>query len=138
LILKNITLKETFLNIDVHQYVMSTEPNWKGIPRNEITWHPIVDKDKCVGCGMCITSCRKGVYTFDLKNNKAIVAHPEKCMVGCTSCETWCIFDAISFPDKQDIKNLIKEKKVLETAKKQLKEKINKCQSCGANCCGSR
>ena len=45
-------------------------------------------------------------------------------MVGCTSCQVWCIYHAISFPDPDDIKNLIKKRGVLKLAKKQLKEKI--------------
>lgn len=44
-------------------------------------------------------------------------------MVGCTSCKTWCIFDAISFPNLQYVKNLIKDKRLLLFAKKQLKGK---------------
>jgi len=47
-------------------------------------------------------------------------------MVGCTSCQVWCIYDAISFPDPNDIKSLIKERGVLKLAKKQLREKMEK------------
>ncbi|NCB40631.1 MAG: hypothetical protein EOM80_17865, partial [Erysipelotrichia bacterium] len=28
---------------------------WKGLPRESIDWHPIIDENKCVGCGMCVT-----------------------------------------------------------------------------------
>jgi len=45
-------------------------------------------------------------------------------MVGCTSCETWCIFNAISFPDRKYVKDLIKKEKLLAVAKKELKEKL--------------
>ena len=34
---------------------------WKGIPREEITWHPTIDESKCVGCGMCEDACPKGI-----------------------------------------------------------------------------
>jgi len=71
---------------------------WKGIPREEIEWYPTVNKDKCTGCGMCMT--------------------------GCTSCQVWCIYDAISFPDPGYVKNLIKKRGVLKQAKQPLKEKI--------------
>ena len=74
---------------------------WHGIPRNEINWNPKINEEKCTGCGMCVLSCGKKVYDFDKQNNRSIVARPENCMVGCTSCEVWCIFDAISFPDKK-------------------------------------
>ncbi len=35
---------------------------WKGIPREEIDWHPTVDESKCTGCGMCVTSCGRNVF----------------------------------------------------------------------------
>ncbi|OYT64498.1 hypothetical protein B6U74_05405 [Candidatus Bathyarchaeota archaeon ex4484_205] len=38
---------------------------WKGIPREEITWHPTVDESKCTGCGMCVTSCGRNVFDYD-------------------------------------------------------------------------
>lgn len=97
---------------------------WKGVPREEINWNPTIDEDKCTGCGMCITSCGRDVFDYDPKKNKAVVARPLQCMVGCTSCEIWCVFDAISFPDPKEVKQLIKEKKILVHAKKQLAEKI--------------
>jgi len=104
---------------------------WKGVDRKEIKWNPSIDKDRCMGCGMCVTSCGRSVFDFDKKNNKSVVARPNNCMVGCTSCETWCIFNAISFPDKQYVKNLIKEKGLLKVAKKELKEKNEKCGCVG-------
>jgi NAD-dependent dihydropyrimidine dehydrogenase PreA subunit len=104
---------------------------WKGVPRKEIKWNPNIDEKKCIGCGMCITSCNRNVFDFDKEKNKSVVARPNNCMVGCTSCETWCIFNAISFPDKQYVKNLIKEKGLLKVAKKELEEKLNpKHSSC--------
>jgi NAD-dependent dihydropyrimidine dehydrogenase PreA subunit len=99
---------------------------WKGIPREEIEWHPTVDKDKCTGCGMCVTSCGRNVFDFDPENNKAVVARPLQCMVGCTSCQVWCIYEAISFPDPNDIKSLIKKRGVLKLAKQQLREKMDR------------
>ena len=98
---------------------------WKGVDRTKIKWNPMIDEKKCTGCGMCITSCGRNVFEFDKEKNKSVVAMPNNCMVGCTSCETWCIFNAISFPDKQYVKDLIKEKGLLKIAKKELKEKLN-------------
>ncbi len=96
---------------------------WKGVPREEIEWHPHIDESKCTGCGMCITSCGREVFEYDEGKNKAVVVNPLQCMVGCTSCMTWCIFNAIGFPDPQYVKDLIKEKKILSLAKRQLKQK---------------
>ena len=99
---------------------------WKGIPREEITWHPTIDENKCTGCGMCVTSCGRNVFDYDWERRKAVVARPLQCMVGCTSCQVWCVYDAISFPDPQYVKDLIKERKILVLAKKQLEERKNK------------
>jgi len=99
---------------------------WKGIDRLEIDWYPKIEEGKCVGCGMCVTSCGRNVFDFDFKRNKALVAQPNNCMVGCTSCETWCVFDAISFPDKEYVKGIIKKRGLLNLAKKELEEKYQK------------
>jgi len=60
---------------------------WKGVPREEIDWHPIVDTDKCTGCGMCVTSCGRKVFDYDVENKKAVVVRALQCMVGFTSCQ---------------------------------------------------
>ncbi|MCM8761871.1 MAG: ferredoxin family protein [Candidatus Omnitrophica bacterium] len=98
---------------------------WKGIPREEIDWHPIIDEDKCVGCGLCFTTCGRNVFDYDKDRKKAIVARPLQCMVGCTSCEVWCIFNAISFPDKEVVRDFIKTKKILIQARDEIEKKMN-------------
>lgn len=108
---------------------MEITDKWKGIPRGEINWHPTIDETKCRGCGMCVTSCGRNVFDFDEKKNKAVVARPNNCMVGCTSCEVWCVFNAISFQDRQYVKNLIKSKGLLKIAKMELNERLKKSQS---------
>jgi len=95
---------------------------WKGVDRNKIKWHPTINKSKCVGCGMCVTTCGKKVFDFDWTEDKSIVARPDNCMVGCTSCEVWCIYDAISFPDKKRVRDFIKENRILNKSKEELNE----------------
>lgn len=46
---------------------------WKGVPREEIDWHPYIDKNKCTGCGMCVTSCGREVFTYDKKEKKRLL-----------------------------------------------------------------
>ncbi len=95
---------------------------WKGVNRSEINWNPNIDESKCTGCGMCVTSCGRKVFDFDKEKNKSVVARPLQCMVGCTSCEVWCIYDAISFPDKRIVKDFIKKNNVLHKAHEDLEE----------------
>jgi NAD-dependent dihydropyrimidine dehydrogenase PreA subunit len=93
---------------------------WNGIPREEIAWHPSIDSEKCTGCGMCVVSCGRQVFDYCQTQKKSRVARPFQCMVGCTSCKTWCIFNAISFPDEQIVKDFIRKKQVLAVIKKKL------------------
>ena len=96
---------------------------WEGIPREEINWNPTINESKCTGCGMCVTSCGREVFGYDVQKKKAVVTNPLHCMVGCTSCQTWCVFEALSFPDPQYVRSLIKSKKVLALAKQKLEQK---------------
>lgn len=95
---------------------------WKGVAREEIDWHPTIDEAKCVGCGMCVTTCGRNVFDFDADKKKAVVARPLQCLVACSSCEAWCIYQAISFPDRDRVRDFIREHKILVTAKRQLEE----------------
>jgi NAD-dependent dihydropyrimidine dehydrogenase PreA subunit len=107
---------------------MSSSPNndWHGIPRQEINWHPMVIAERCIGCGMCVTSCGRGVYAFDYEQNKPVVANPLMCMVGCTTCATICTQDAIEFPSQGYIRQIIRERKVLRQAKDMLRAEPEK------------
>lgn len=97
---------------------------WKGIPRQDIDWHPTIDESTCTGCGMCVTSCGREVFGYDAAKRKGLVEKPLQCLVGCTSCESWCVFQAISFPDKQYVRDVIRKNKVLALAKQQLAERL--------------
>ena len=68
---------------------------------------PLVDKDKCTACGLCVKICPKQLYTLVPYKNKVHVLCNSKdpgkvvvkvCKVGCTACkacEKACKFDAI-------------------------------------------
>ncbi|RLJ09681.1 MAG: ferredoxin [Candidatus Aenigmatarchaeota archaeon] len=53
---------------------------------------PVVDKEKCVGCGACVSVCPADV--FKLKEGKSVVVNPDNC-IGCGSCVENCPVKAI-------------------------------------------
>jgi NAD-dependent dihydropyrimidine dehydrogenase PreA subunit len=99
----------------------TVKPVWHGIARDQINWHPTVIAERCVGCGLCVTSCGKNVYSFDYEANKPVVVSPQMCMVGCTTCATICTQDAIEFPSTGYIRHVIKKYKVVTQAKNMLR-----------------
>lgn len=94
---------------------------WHGVPREDITWNPTVVEDRCLGCGLCVTSCGRQVYGFDYDRNVAVVANPLNCMVGCSTCATVCPREAIEFPSRGFIQQLIRERKLMKQSKDQLR-----------------
>lgn len=99
---------------------------WHGIPREQIDWHPSVIADRCIGCGLCATSCGRGVYAFDYEANKPVVVAPQMCMVGCTTCATICTQDALEFPSQGYIRQVIRQNKLLTQSKNMLRENREK------------
>jgi NAD-dependent dihydropyrimidine dehydrogenase PreA subunit len=94
---------------------------WHGVARADIDWHPTLVADRCVGCGLCVTSCGRGVYAFDYEQNKPVVVAPQMCMVGCTTCATLCTQDALEFPSTGFIRQLIRDRKLMRQAKNLLR-----------------
>ncbi|MFA6048139.1 MAG: 4Fe-4S dicluster domain-containing protein [Parcubacteria group bacterium] len=105
-----------------------------GVDREEIQWNPEINEDKCVGCGMCATSCGRGVYKFDYENKKSKVASPNNCMVACQTCANLCPAEAISFAEEgktrekaqkivRDFQLIPKVKEELEARKEELDPK---------------
>lgn len=96
---------------------------WHGIPRKEITWHPRVEEDLCMGCGLCVTSCGRQVYEYDAERRKSVVAEPLHCMVGCVTCANLCPEQAISFPPLTTLRRLVKDHKLVQRARKELRQR---------------
>jgi len=85
---------------------------WHGIDRNTINWGPVIDPNKCTGCGLCVITCgeKRNVFGFDLDKKKAVVLFMDHCMVGCNNCQVGCLWNAISFPhDNQYVRGLARE-----------------------------
>jgi NAD-dependent dihydropyrimidine dehydrogenase PreA subunit len=82
--------------------------NYLGIPRNFIPWYPSVDQNLCTGCGLCVEHCKHAVYKPDPDANTVVVVNPYHCEVYCESCRFRCESGAISFPKKDDVKEVFK------------------------------
>lgn len=64
----------------------------------EGVWHPLIDYEKCSGCGLCYEFCPKKVY--EKEENIIVVKNPELCVNKCHGCEWRCPQQAISFPQE--------------------------------------
>ena len=71
---------------------------------------------------MCVTSCGRGVYAFDYERNRPTAIAPRQCMVGCTTCATICLQDAIEFPSRGYIRGIIRRNRLLRQAKDMLRD----------------
>jgi CDP-4-dehydro-6-deoxyglucose reductase len=99
---------------------------WYGVPRAEIEWHPTVEKELCIGCGVCIFGCGANVYAFDFDENKSVVVAPLNCKVGCVTCANTCPVHAIGFPPLSYFHKIIKKRNVLATSRDELKKNVDK------------
>ncbi|MEM1570310.1 MAG: ferredoxin family protein [Candidatus Bathyarchaeia archaeon] len=85
---------------------------YMGIPRREIPWFPRIDYSKCTGCLTCVKIDQAaGHNVYDAEGNppRPIVKNPYECVVGCQTCAKMCPNNAITFPSKEELKNILKE-----------------------------
>lgn len=57
---------------------------------------PVIDKDECSGCGICVDSCPNGV--LDLVDEISVVVNEEEC-TGCGTCVEECPMGAIEIEE---------------------------------------
>jgi len=91
--------------------LMKMSKEYSGKNRAKIPWHPTIDYNKCINCGTCIEYCKLGVYDVikEQGEDKPIVKNPNNCIVFCTGCQGQCPSNAISFPSKQEMREIIKK-----------------------------
>lgn len=98
-----------------------------GVEREQIKWNPEVDESKCIGCGLCATSCGRGVYKFDYENKKSKVANPNNCMVACQTCANLCPVKAINFAKedktREKAQELVRNFQLIPKAKEELEKR---------------
>jgi DNA-binding transcriptional ArsR family regulator/NAD-dependent dihydropyrimidine dehydrogenase PreA subunit len=94
--------------------------SWHGIPREIIEWYPTIVMERCTGCGLCATSCDRGVFAMEYKTNRPVVKMSQECVVGCTTCATICTQDAIELPSQGYIRQVIKKYEVVTQSKNML------------------
>ena len=58
--------------------------------------YPLVDEDKCTGCGNCVEIGPSEVY--QMEEEKSNPVHPEEC-IECWACVTQCPAESIQLTD---------------------------------------
>lgn len=55
---------------------------------------PVLDPEKCVGCGRCVDVCPEDVYFGSQADERPKVSHPEFCF-HCNLCVEECPYGAL-------------------------------------------
>ena len=79
------------------------------ILRDRIGWFPTINYDACLADSACLDFCKSGVFEWDKADARVVVAQPLNCVVGCTSCAQICAAEAITFPDKDELKRTLRQ-----------------------------
>jgi len=85
-----------------------SDETFMGVLREKIPWFPTIDYSKCDFCMECDKFCPHQVFERREGEVKLVVANPTNCVVFCRACAKTCGPDALSFPNKQEIIELIK------------------------------
>lgn len=77
------------------------------IPRKQIAWFPTIDCGLCTKDRACLDFCHNDVFRWNEAEARVDVVNLEKCVLGCTSCAQICPVEAISFPDKEELRRTL-------------------------------
>ena len=97
----------SFVNFVLKSQYVNSMPFGYKLPAFFYLWHMhLVDKDRCKGCGLCVTVCPKNVLEIsDEINTKgyfpAYQARPEDCIF-CALCCTMCPDVAITISEIEE------------------------------------
>ncbi len=58
--------------------------------------YPVIDYDKCEGCGQCADTCPAEV--IEMQDDKPVVVNEDECLE-CESCVEVCEHDAITLEE---------------------------------------
>jgi NAD-dependent dihydropyrimidine dehydrogenase PreA subunit len=59
--------------------------------------YPLVDQEKCSGCGNCVEICPSEVY--QMEEDKSNPVHPEEC-IECWACVAQCPAESIQLTEE--------------------------------------
>ncbi len=73
-------------------------------PRRPAVRLPLVDSERCTGCGRCVAACDPRVLSLETMPDwrKSAVLHQADGCTGCSLCALRCPFDAITMRRPSD------------------------------------
>ncbi len=83
--------------VEIHNHRKPLSPHPSPSLEQNPAWFPVIDYDRCTGCGQCHDFCLFGVYGRDA-DGRVRVTHPESCKNNCPACARICPETAIIFP----------------------------------------
>jgi|ERR1035437_2923158 NAD-dependent dihydropyrimidine dehydrogenase PreA subunit len=78
------------------------------IPQEQIAWFPTIDYGICTADRACLDFCHNDVFHWNETEVRVEIVNRDNCVLGCTSCAQICPVEAISFPDKEELRQTLR------------------------------
>jgi len=88
-------------------------PMAKGYVKAE-PYTPVIDEEKCMGCGVCVEVCPYGAMKLVEKNGKKVAENVPAACKGCGACGSSCIHKAIDMKHFMDEQIMAQIEEVVE------------------------